>query len=106
VILIGIGLARVGPVFLFTEVGLIVGAMLGMVLAFAWSATRRPSPLTWYIAMAHFGVGPVLLLGEAASAAPATESPSMLPVFTGGLWLLYFARRRAMYGLPPWEWTQ
>ena len=73
-------------------------------LAYAISVRRPPSKVTWAIAMAYGAVAPVLALAPLGSGG----APQWPRLAAGGvlglLWLVYFARRRAHYGLTPWGW--
>ena len=68
-------------------------------LAFARSTDYRPSPGTWWAAVIY------VLLTDAALISVGTVQSSPLRIGALMAWLLYFARRRAMYGLRPWLWA-
>ena len=81
-----------------------LGGVIGASFAFAYSARRPPAPWTWWLAMVYCGISPVLALGQIGTTAIEYGPRLGLEVIVGLLWLLYFARRRATYGLAPWPW--
>jgi hypothetical protein len=76
--------------------------LTALALAFGLSGRRPLTPVTWRFTMLYFGAHPVL------ATIPLTENGvpewrhGALAMIGGALWLLYFARRREAYGLPPW----
>lgn len=71
-------------------------------LLFAYSANRPPSSWAWRVATLYVGVAPLLAALRTIGAGSLNLSPVLLSLLASALWLLYFARRRGMYGLPPW----
>jgi hypothetical protein len=83
--------------------GIVSFALLtALTLAFGLSGRRSPTPFAWRFTMFYFGASPVL------TTLPLTENSApdwrhgALAVIGSAAWLLYFARRRETYGLPPW----
>jgi hypothetical protein len=97
VVLVIPGLSVAAPL---TLLALTLGA--GVSVVFAVTANKPPSPLAWRVAMIYCALPPVVTVLSAFRGERSLEPFSALPVLVSGLWLLYFARRRSMYGLPPW----
>jgi hypothetical protein len=72
-------------------------------LLFAYSANRPASPWTWRVAILYVGVAPLLAALRTIAEGALSISRVLLSLLASTLWLLYFARRRALYQLPPWS---
>jgi hypothetical protein len=81
-----------------------LGAVGLVSLAFAGSSKRPPSPRWWWLATLYCGISPALALARIGSATGSRWPQLLLGALLGILWVVYFGRRRATYGLAPWRW--
>jgi hypothetical protein len=80
-------------------------AVAAVSLAFGYSVRRPPVPPFWWLAMIYCGASPTLALTRIGGFTAPRWPQVVAGVVVGALWLLYFARRRPMYGLKPWRGT-
>jgi hypothetical protein len=79
-----------------------LAVLTALAIAFGVSGRRTPSPFTWRLTMLYLGAHPVLAtIPLTENGAPAWRDGA-LALIGSATWLLYFARRRETYGLPPW----
>jgi hypothetical protein len=81
-----------------------LAAASALSLAFSDSSRRPPSAKHWWFALLYSAVLPPLALGQMGTITTAPVLLIALEIVVALLWLLYFARRRAAYGLKPWWW--
>ncbi len=104
-----VGVAALVIILVFTE-GQLPGGMtlpaLGLstalAIVFGVSANRDLSPGSWTIAMMYSAIAPLASLVVAGDGRLWSLVTDTLALLSGLLWVLYFARRRATYGLPEW----
>lgn len=105
-----VGAAALVIILVFTEGPLsggmtlpVLGLSTALAIGFGVSANRDPSPGGWTIAMVYSAIAPLASLVVAGDGRLWSLVTDTLALLSGLLWLLYFARRRATYGLPEWR---
>lgn len=73
-------------------------------LVYALTARRPPSAVAWAVAMLYGAVAPTLILAPLGGADMPRWPRYAIGGVVGLLWVIYFARRRGIYGLKPWRW--
>jgi len=82
-----------------------LGGFSALSLAFGFTTRCPPSPRWWWLATLYCGISPALALSRIGSATASRWPQLALGAFVGVIWFVYFARRRASYGLAPWRWS-